>query len=243
MVGSAGRTSKRRPISAASAVIARRSQHPSSEARSKRRHGDIVGDRKWADDARIGSVGGHQNDPVADRVARRDLAELDAAPSNVERAAASRPRAVDQVGNFVIARADQAGDADDLSGRQIKREPLDRSAGQIVHDGVARTARRERSGGVMARKLAADDRLDEIGFGGGARVDRRRDLAVPQNGRAIGDLHHLVDVMRNEDDACAFGDDRAHQLEQAVDVALRKKRRRLVQHQRPAPRRLPRSSR
>ncbi len=31
-----------------------------------------------------------------------------------------------------------------------------------------------------------------------------------QNGRAIGDFHHLVDIVRNEDDACAFSDDGAH---------------------------------
>ena len=104
-----------------------------------------------------------------------------------------------------------------------------------MHEGVAWATRRKRRGRRHGGELAADDRLDEIRLGGGARIDRRRDLAIPQNRRAIGDLHHLVDIVRNEDDACAFGDDGAHQLEQAVDVALWQKRRRLVQHQKAWP--------
>ena len=53
------------------------------------------------------------------RIASRwlDLAELDAATPDVERPAASLPRPVDKIGNFVIARSDQAGHANDLSCR------------------------------------------------------------------------------------------------------------------------------
>src|ERR1700722_18025676 len=100
-----------------------------------------------------------------------------------------------------------------------------------MHDRVAWATRRKRSRRRHSGKLPANNRFDEVRLGRGPRINGRRDPAVTENGRAIGDLHHLVDIVRNEDDARAFGDDGAHELEEAVDVAPWKKRGRLVHPQ------------
>ena len=51
-------------------------------------------------------------------------------------------------------------------------------------------------------------------FDGLARDQRAGDPAVAQHGRAVGDLHHLVDVVGDEDDAGAIGDDAPDHVEQ-----------------------------
>ncbi len=75
----------------------------------------------------------------------------------------------------------------------------------------------------------ADDQADDVVLGDRAGGDGAGDAAVAQHRGAVGDRVDLVDVVRDEDDARALGDNAADQREQALDVALRQERRRLVE--------------
>ena len=81
------------------------------------------------------------------------------------------------------------------------------------------------------RKAASYDSLDEIRLGGLGCIERRRDAAVAQDRRLVGDLHHFVDVVGHEDHAGPAGDHGADQSEQLVDVPPWQEGRRLVEHQ------------
>ncbi len=58
--------------------------------------------------------------------------------------------------------------------------------------------------------MAADDQTDHLGLRHRGRLEHAGDAPVAQNRRPVGDLQHLVDVVRDEDDACAVGDDLAN---------------------------------
>ena len=78
-----------------------------------------------------------------------------------------------------------------------------------------------------------DDALDEVGVRGGPRLEDADQHAVAQNRGAIGNLHHLRNVVANEDDARALRDDLPDETEQLVDADAGQKRRRLVEHKKP----------
>ena len=80
IAGRPGELQSAGPVRAASAVIARRRSIHRSEPRRKRRQRDVVGDGQRADAAGVGPIGRASGRPRGDRVARRDLAEVDAAP-------------------------------------------------------------------------------------------------------------------------------------------------------------------
>ena len=52
---------------------------------------------------------------------------------------------------------------------------------------------------------------------------RAGDAAVAQHGDPVGDLDHLVDVVRDEDDARALGHEVAHQAEQLLTSSAGRK--------------------
>ena len=56
--------------------------------------------------------------------------------------------------------------------------------------------------------------FDHVLMRGLAGVEPPADAPVAQDGHAVGDLHHLVDIMRDEDDAGAGSRDRPDQLEE-----------------------------
>ena len=66
-------------------------------------------------------------------------------------------------------------------------------------------------------------------------VDRvRRDaLAVAQHGHAVAELEHLVEPVRDEDDASALRDELAGRPEHALDLRLAEGRGRLVEDEQP----------
>ena len=81
--------------------------------------------------------------------------------------------------------------------------------------------------------IASDHHADDAGmveFGGGAAAD---ETPVAQNGDAVGDLEHLLQPMRHEDDGEAARAQSPHGLEQSAHLARRKRRGRLVHHQHP----------
>ena len=65
-----------------------------------------------------------------------------------------------------------------------------------------------------------------------SRQQRRDRLAVAQHGDAIGDREHLLETMRDVDDADAVRRGAADDVEQPLDLALGKRRRRLVHDRR-----------
>ena len=74
-----------------------------------------------------------------------------------------------------------------------------------------------------------DDQPHDVVLAGVAGVDRTGDPPVAEHRDAIGDGAHLVDVVRDEDDARPFRDDAADEREQRLDVGRRQERRRLVE--------------
>ena len=76
-------------------------------------------------------------------------------------------------------------------GRRAPRGPRPRAA-----------ARRACAGSFSSRKqhVAADHQLGQARLGGALRVDRADLLAAPQHGDAVGDLEHLAQLVRDEDD-------------------------------------------
>jgi hypothetical protein len=169
-------------------------QQPGAEDRSQHGHGDVVADRQDADGAGIGAIAGDEDDPAADRRLRRDAGQRDAAPAQAQRAALGTPGAVEEVADLVIARTDQAGEADDLPLPGCHGKTPHAAAGQIADDDMVGTTR-ERSGRRRHGQTPTDDGLDEILPRGGVAVEPRGDRAVPQDRRPVGDVHHLIHVM------------------------------------------------
>ena len=65
--------------------------------------------------------------------------------------------------------------------------------------------------------------------------ERAGELSVAKDRDAVGDRHHLVDVMRDEDDAGAGRGDGADEAEQLLDALARQERRRLVEEHEAGP--------
>ena len=76
---------------------------------------------------------------------------------------------------------------------------------------------------------AADHHLHELGFLQAGRRTRRYLLAVPQHGHRVGHLHHLFEMMRDEDHRHALRDEAAQRLEELAALLRREHRRRLVE--------------
>ena len=70
-------------------------------------------------------------------------------------------------------------------------------------------------------------------MGGVRRDEAAGHDAVAQDGRPVGDGHHLVDVVRDEDHARPVRGDGANQTEQLLDAFARQEGRRLVQQHQP----------
>ena len=98
----------------------------------------------------------------------------------------------------------------------------------IVDGNRAISGRRARADRCRLQ-AAADDHLDDLRMGRVAPRELAGPFAVAQHGDAIGDLHHLVDVVRDEDDARTGRRDRAHQREELLDAACGQEGRRLVE--------------
>ncbi len=145
----------------------------------------------------------------------------------------ARLGAVDEMHDIVVAGADQAGEPDDLAGPHRQREILDARAGEILDR--ARFSAPEvtcRRGRIASRSTCApDDHAHDVAPCCASVVTQRSGHApVAQHGDAVGDLHHLVDVVRDEDDAGAFGDDaRAPAQKSFCTSAGRQEGRRLVE--------------
>ena len=83
----------------------------------------------------------------------------------------------------------------------------------------------------VEQHLAPDHQLGQAALAGALAVDRRDLLAAPQHRDAVGDVEHLVQLVRDQDDRRAARDERAQNAEQLVDFLRRQHRGRLVEDQ------------
>ena len=78
---------------------------------------------------------------------------------------------------------------------------------------------------------AADDHLHEPRLARLGRDDRAHERTVPQHGHAVGDLAHLVEVVRDEQDRGAGRRRVTDEREQPLDALPRQEHGRLVEHE------------
>ena len=153
-----------------------------------------------------------------------------------DRARARLAQAGDRVDQLGLPVAVDAGDRDDLAGADAERHAANRLEAAIVVDvkvvdlqqHVARLRRRL----VDAKQHVAADHHPRQQRLGRARAVDRVDLApAPQHGDAVGDLEHLVQLVRDEDDGHPLCDEALEDLEQLHRLLRRQHRGRLVEDQ------------
>ena len=148
---------------------------------------------------------------MADGVARR--ADVDRLAVDENAPGIERIGAEDGARGFGPSRADKAGDAEDLAALDGERDILDDGRVRVAAvaaprqsfdrkrhwPGLGRGAMREERVHLAPDHLA-DDAVDAR-LGDRAASDQ---AAVAQHGVAVADLHHLLEPMRDEDDAEAL---------------------------------------
>ena len=123
-------------------------------------------------------------------------------------------QARDRLDELRLAVPVDAGDADDLAGRDLERDPADSlEAALVVHaqvlDGEERLTR---LGGLLVdaqEHLAADHEAGESFLGRALAGDGLDRLPAPEDGDAVGDLEHLAELVGDEDDRLPLGLQRA----------------------------------
>ena len=84
---------------------------------------------------------------------------------------------------------------------------------------------------VSARELAPDDHFHDAVIIDAVASQGRDELAVSQDGDAIRDRKHLIEIVRNENDRGALGFHRPHVMKQLSCFFRTQRRRRFVQNQ------------
>ena len=136
--------------------------------------------------------------PVRDRLARLVVGDRRAVEQHV--AVVARDLPGDQRQHVLAPGAGDAGQADDLAGVDVEVDAVHGAAAQAA-DGEQRLRRSHvRLGGGRGLDAVADDQLDEplvieLGHGHGGRQ-----LAVAQHRDPVGELEHLVEVVRDVED-------------------------------------------
>ena len=169
--GSAGRMSRASMYFVTSVVLVGLRDRPQPAAGGLQREHHVVGDREVADDALGPAVLAGERDLVVDRLPR--AAQLAPLASGSQLAVVGGVGAEQQAGELGAARAEEAGDADDLALEDLEVDGLDaplRPSSMTSMTGVAGL------GGVLVGgllldllerlELAADHRLDELQLGG-----------------------------------------------------------------------------
>ena len=167
-------------------------------------HQNVRGDRcAWRSTPRTSRSAGTWATPAA-RISRAERPTSGRPPSVIEPWLAGR-RPGDDLGEFGLAVAGDAGNADDLAGPNIEGNAAQRRQAGVRHAPRGRatssTVSPERRLARPAIEIhdAADHHLDELGLGQPGRPPRRDLLAVAKDGHRVGDLHHLFEMMRDED--------------------------------------------
>ena len=143
-----------------------------------------------------------------------------------------RRQAGERAGQLLAARADDAGDAEDLAGMQREarrrgRRPRDRARRLDQHD-VAAKGRLQRLAVVFGLQAAADHQLVQVRHVRPRRPQVGDDRAVLHHVDAVGELEHLVEPVRDEDEGGAAPSG-ADAVEQDLDLGPLEHRGRLVE--------------
>ncbi len=146
------------------------------------------------------------------------------------------PQPGDHLDQLALAVRVDARDADDLAALDLERHVPDRGELPVVARGHPLELEQRLAHLVLGllhleEHVAADHQPREAALGralGRHRVDL---LAPPQHGHAVGDVEHLVELVRDEHDAGAVRLQRAQHLEQVLRLLGGQHRGRLVQHE------------
>ena len=141
------------------------------------------------------------------------------------------------INKFRLAVAVDTGDADDLARADAERHVLDGIV--LVNLGGDRqmldrqnlAARLKRALFDMEIDVSADHHSGQFLRRGMRSFDRADALALAQNGDAVGDLHDLVQLVGDKEDALALGREVFHDLHEFLDFLRRQNGRRLVEDQ------------
>ena len=190
----------------------------------------VAGDRLAQKQPLAFAVVGSEHRAGPDRPLRRAEAHGAAGDRYVTACVRNQTRKRPQ--DLARARAHLARDGDDLAAARAQSEIRNMSwHGKLVDDDEALA-------GFVVAPLdfaplgdLAEHELDDalsIHFGGGLRGDHP---AVPQHRHARAQIQHLAEPMRDEDDAASRAGQFPHAGEDALNLALAKSRRRLVEDQ------------
>ena len=142
----------------------------------------------------------------------------------------------ERLDQFRLTIARDARHSDDLAGAHGDARTIDARAAsrcrqrQIAHVEQRRAGRDRRARGPRTHRLARH-RLRDRARRGFARAHARDHAALAQHRDAVRDRHHLVDLVRDEQDRAAIGDQLPHHAEQPVALLRRQHRGRLVEDQ------------
>ena len=142
---------------------------------------------------------------------------------------------------LALAVAVDAGEADDLARAHRQRDAAHRGQPAVVAHVRGRGPRARGSFGARRRLLDAQQHVaadhqprqrSSVAPSVGHRVDL---LAAPQHGDAVGDVEHLVELVRDEDDRrCRRPSAPAQHAEQVLRLLRGEHGGRLVEHEHPA---------
>ena len=172
----------------------------------------------------------------ARRASRVDLQD-DVAPLDANAAAVGYP-AIDRAEKLRPARAEKAGDAEDLAGAELEvnivnckmdaRPFHDREAIEPEQDG--RLDRRAMLRIEPLQALAGHGGDDPVGVEVGA-VDLGRDPSVAEDGGPVAERDHLRQPVGDEDHGGPCRTQALEETEELGDLAARERGRRLVEHE------------
>ena len=168
---------------------------------------EVLGEREVEHEAAAVAVLGDVADAgveLAADVGVRDVGAVDA-----DRAGQRAAQAGERLDELALAVVVDARDADDLARAHLQREPADRGQAAIVLDLelLDLEQRRARLGALLGdpeEHVAADHQAREALLRRALGRHRLDLLAAPQHAHAVGDLEHLAELVRDEDDRLAL---------------------------------------
>ncbi len=208
-------------------------------------HGPLTfGSSVWWPRIRFSQSGAVEQQPVPVPVLG-DVADALLAPATgppggevgageTDRAGLEHPHAHDGLDQLGLAVALDPRDAEHLAAVDRERDVLDERAAVGRPDGEALAGQHHlvghgRLAGLRGRQLAAHHQLGELPGGDLRRLHGGHRRTAPDHGDLVGDLEHLVQLVRDEDDGEAFALELAKVLEQLGDLLRHQHRGGLVE--------------
>ena len=137
--------------------------------------------------------------------------------------------AVEGAGQLGAPRPDQPCHAEDLARAQVECRARHAGSRQLAHrEPDGRVARGELLGRERRRQRPAEHRFDQRRLALRRRRGRAHDLAVAQHGDRVGEVEHLAQEVRDQEDRRPCSCQRADDLVQLTGLVLAQRRRGLV---------------